>query len=70
MYYIFPVQIVVLNGNIALGCGPGTGSPKYMYFNVCYNERGFKTNYVHSALPHCMCLFRTDTVATVNCSVI
>jgi len=26
--------MVVLNCNFALGCGPGTNYPKYMYFNV------------------------------------
>jgi len=23
LHYIFPVEMVVLNGNFALGCGPG-----------------------------------------------
>jgi hypothetical protein len=27
LYYIFPVQIAVLDGNFALGCGPGTDYP-------------------------------------------
>jgi len=27
LYYIFPVEIVVLDGNFALGCGPGTDYP-------------------------------------------
>ena len=29
-------------------------APKYTYFNVCYNERGSGTNYVHSSIPHCI----------------
>jgi len=32
--------MVVLDGNFALGCGPGMDYPVYMYFNICYNERG------------------------------
>jgi len=27
LYYIFPVEMFVLDGNIALGCGPGTDYP-------------------------------------------
>jgi hypothetical protein len=27
LYYIFPVQLVVLDGNCAVGCGPGTDYP-------------------------------------------
>jgi len=27
--------MVVLDGNFALGCGPGTDYPKCIYFNVC-----------------------------------
>ena len=32
--YIFPVSMVVLDDNFALGCGPGTIYPKYKHFNV------------------------------------
>jgi hypothetical protein len=32
--------MVVLDGNFALGCGPGMDYPVYIYFNICYNERG------------------------------
>ena len=31
LYYIFPVQMVVLIGNCTLCCGPGI---RYIYFNV------------------------------------
>jgi len=31
--------MVVLDGNFALGYGPGTDYPKYIYFNVCCNEQ-------------------------------
>jgi len=27
LYYIFLVQMVVLDGNFAVGCGPGTDYP-------------------------------------------
>jgi len=27
--------MVVLDGNFAPGCGPGTDYPKYIYFIVC-----------------------------------
>jgi len=27
--------MVVLEGNFALGCGPETNYPKYIYFNAC-----------------------------------
>jgi len=27
LYYIFPVKMVVLDGNFALGCGPGMDYP-------------------------------------------
>jgi uncharacterized protein with von Willebrand factor type A (vWA) domain len=29
-------------------------TPKYICFNVCYNEQGSRTNYVRSSIPHCM----------------
>jgi hypothetical protein len=46
LYYIFPVQMVVLDGNCAAGCGPAcNGLPLNTYIavyartNRCYNER-------------------------------
>ena len=38
LYYIFPVQMIVLDGNFALGCGPGTD---YLYIHIfqCMLER-------------------------------
>jgi len=41
LYYIFPVQIVVLDSNCAVGCGPAWNglTPKYIYFIVCWNEQ-------------------------------
>jgi len=50
--------MVVLDGNFALGCGPGTDYPlkthisMYVRTNKCYNERGSITNYVRSSIPH------------------
>ena len=29
----------MLDGYFALGCEPGSDYPKYIYFNVCYNEQ-------------------------------
>ena len=45
--------MVVLNGNFALGCGAGTDS-MYTRKERCYNERGFRTNYVRSSIHHCI----------------
>jgi len=46
LYYIFPVQMVVLDGNCAVGCGPAcNGLPQSKYIsmyagtNKCYKER-------------------------------
>ena len=46
LYYTFPVQMVVLDGNCAVGCGPAyNGLPLNTYISVyartnrCYNER-------------------------------
>jgi hypothetical protein len=25
---------------------------KYIYFNICYNEQGSRTDYVSSSIPH------------------
>ena len=53
----------VLDGNFALGCGPGRDYPKYIYISIyvrtnrCYNERGSGTNYVFSSIPHCIMLY-------------
>ena len=50
--------MVVLDGNFALGCGPGTDYPyihntsMYARTNRCYNERVSRTNYVRSSIPH------------------
>jgi len=50
--------MVVLDGNFAAGCVPGTDYPLNTYIsmyartNSCYNERGSKTNYVRSSIPH------------------
>jgi hypothetical protein len=47
--------MVVLDGNFALDCN---GLPLYTYIsmyvrtNRCYNERGSRTNYVRSNIPH------------------
>ena len=38
--------MIVLDGNFALGCGPGKDCPKYIYFNVRYNEKNVITNKV------------------------
>ena len=46
LYYIFTV--VVLDGNFALSCG----SEIYARTNSCYNERGSRTSYVRSSIPH------------------
>ena len=34
LYYMLLVQMVVLDGNFALDCGPRRFTPKYIYFNV------------------------------------
>jgi len=57
LYYIFPVLLVVLDGNFALRRGPETVYPSihilqcmlertHARTNKCYNERGSRTNYV------------------------
>jgi len=53
LYYIFPVQMVVLDGNCAVGCGPAwNGLPLHTYISLyarthrCYNERFSITTYV------------------------
>ena len=49
--------MVVLIGNFAQFCVPGTDFP-YIYIsiyartNACYNERGSRTNYLRSSIPH------------------
>jgi len=51
--------MVVLDGNFALGCGPGTDYPQIHIFqcmlerNRRYNEWGSKTNYVRSSIFQC-----------------
>jgi len=72
-YYIFPDQMVVLNGNFAVGCGPAsTGLPlntytsMYARTNRRYNERGSRTNHVRSSIPHCIQMrFRHKTVHVI-----
>ena len=27
----------------------------YARMNICYNERGSRTNYVRFSIPHCIC---------------
>jgi hypothetical protein len=61
--------MVVLDGNFALGCGPGTDYTKkhisiYARTNRCYNERSFRTNYVHSSISHC-----TRNISILHCYV-
>ena len=57
--------MTVLGGNCAVGWGtPWNGLPPNTYISMyartkrCYNERGCRTNYVRSSIPHCI---------TVNC---
>ena len=52
--------MVVLDGNFALGCGPGTDYP-YIHIFQCMLERtdaitnrGSRTNYFCSSIPHCI----------------
>jgi len=49
--------MIVLDGNFALGCGPGfplhTYIALYARTNRCYKDRGSRTNYVRSSIPHC-----------------
>ena len=50
--------MIVLDGNFAVGCGPGTDYHQntcismYARTNRLYNERGPRTNYVLSSTPH------------------
>jgi len=51
--------MVVLDGNFAVGCGPGTIYPQIHIFQcmlewICYSERGCRTNYVRSSISHCI----------------
>jgi hypothetical protein len=52
-------KMVGLDGNFAVGCGPGTDFPLSTYISVyartnrCYNERRSRTNYVRSSILHC-----------------
>ena len=57
--------MVVLDGNFAVGCRPGKDYPytyisMYARTNRCYNERGFRTNYVRSIIPHCTWFFNGE----------
>jgi len=53
--------MVVLDGNFALGFGPGTYISMYARTNKCYKERGSRTNYVRYSIPHC--IFPGETTA-------
>jgi len=51
LYYIFPVQMVVLDGNCAVGCRPAwnglqlnTYISVYAKTNRCYNERRLRAS--------------------------
>jgi hypothetical protein len=52
--------MVVLDGNFALRRGLERITPKYVRYvsmyartDRCYNERGSRTNYFRSSIPHC-----------------
>ena len=55
MYYIFPVQIVVLDGNFALGCEPGADyPPKCTYFIDARTNSAIPNKALAPVtLPHC-----------------
>jgi hypothetical protein len=51
--------MVILDGKFVLGCGPvNTYISIYARTNRCYNERGSRTKYVRSSIPHCI-LYRS-----------
>jgi len=69
--------MIVLDGNSAVGCGPAWNRlplnkyiSLYDWMNRCYNERGSRTNYVRSSIPHCIwstyCLPHYHSFKTVN----
>ena len=61
LYYIFPVQMIVLDGNFYSRLWDWNGLPLNTYIsmyartNRCYNERGSRVGYVSSSMPHCIC---------------